>query len=298
MYLRDKYKPELPSELEIEYPKIIDLINKGHKFIVNGSKECGKTTIVKLYLKLLNYDYLLIDNYSEESSVLLESINNICKNPMTYFNNKKYIILIDNFDNFDTQFKEKVINSKLQIIIVTNHYLNVNINYVHINNYSCEYINNLYYVINYLENSKYTEINTNFDNINKMFTLLENSNNDVIFDSYSYKYNDYLFEKDLSTKLYILNKLDSYSEFQINLIHNIIDIDNLDKCYSYLINSFQYINFPEYYELLCFLGCGQYVKSKFKIVDKYKQVIKKKNIDMWIPKILKKRIKMNKNKNE
>ena len=155
MYLRKKYKPELLSELDIEYPKIKYFLNKNIKFIVTGPKECGKTTIVKLYLDILNYEYLLIDNYNDECNISLEILKNACNNPLTYFNNKKFIIVIDNFEQFDFKFREFVIKSKLPLLIITNTYLNNLINYVYINNYSNEYIYNLYQNINFLENNKY-----------------------------------------------------------------------------------------------------------------------------------------------
>ena len=288
MYLRKKYKPELLSELDIEYPKIKEYLNKNIKFIVTGPKECGKTTIVKLYLNILNYEYLLIDNYNEECNILVERLKNACNNPLTYFNNKKFIIVIDNFEQFDFKFREFVIKNKLPLLIITNCYLNNLINYVYINNYSNEYIYNLYQNINFLEYNKNIKLNiNNINNINKLFTLLENNNKNSIYDCNSFDYNDYLTETNLSKKLYIISNL-TYIDFQINLINNINDIYILDKCYNFLINSFNYINYTEYYELLCFLGCGQYITTKFKNKSKFKQIIKKKE-DLWIPNNLKKK---------
>ena len=290
MYLRKKYKPELLSELDIEYPKITEFLNKNIKFIVTGPKECGKTTIVKLYLDILNYEYLLIDNYNEECNISLEILNNACNNPLTYFYNKKFIIVIDNFEQFDFKFREFVIKSKLPLLIITNTYLNDLINYVYINNYSNEYVYNLYLNINFLENNKNINLNNNnINNVNKLFTLLENDNKNSIYDCNSFNYNDYLTLTNLPKKLYIISNL-IYIDFQFNLIHNINDIYTLDKCYDFLINSFNYINYTDYYEILCFLGCGQYITNEFKIKCKFKQIIKKKN-DLWIPNNLKNKIK-------
>ena len=287
MYFREKYKPLLLSELELEYPKIEEYLNNKIKFIINGSKECGKTTIVKLYLKLLNYEYLFIDNYNEESTVLIETLNNACNNPLCYFNNKKYVVVIDNFDYFDIKFKNSIINSNLPLLIITNSFLKSSIKYIYINNYSNNYINNIYQNICFLEN-----INNNLDfivfkNINTMFTLLENNNKIIIYNSSLFSYTDYLIEKKLDKKLYMISKL-NYIDFQVNLISNINNILTIDKCYDYLLESFKYINHIDYYEILCFLGCGQYVKTtNFKIEHKYKQILKKKT-DLWMPKILKK----------
>lgn len=195
MYFREKYKPHLISELEREYPKIEEYLNSKIKFIINGSKECGKTTIVKLYLKHLNYEYLLIDNYNEEINTLINKLNNACNNPICYFNNKKYVIVIDNFDNFETKFKDNVIKSKLPLIIISNNFLKTTIKYIYIYNYSNYYINNIYQNICFLEHNNITSDIINFKNINTMFTLLENSNNITIYGTILFNYDDYLLEK-------------------------------------------------------------------------------------------------------
>ena len=289
MYYREKYKPELLSELEIEYPKIKEFLDKKIKFIVTGPKECGKTTIIKLYLKLLNYEYLIIDDYNEESNISINKLNNACNNPLTYFNNNKFIIVIDNFEYFELKFKQLVLKSKLPLLIIIKNYLNIKINYIYIKNYSQDYISNLYNNICFLESKNIKK--TNYSNINKMFTLLENNSNNTIYDVFLYNYNDYLKIKNLNKKLYIISKL-KYIDFQINIIYNINDIYILDKCYEYLLNSIKYINFNDYYEILCFLGCGQFIKTDFKINCKYKQIVKQKT-DLWIPNILKNKIKKN-----
>ena len=205
MYYREKYKPELLSELEIEYPKIKEFLDKKIKFIVTGPKECGKTTIIKLYLKLLNYEYLIIDDYNEESNISINKLNNACNNPLTYFNNNKFIIVIDNFEYFELKFKQLVLKSKLPLLIIINNYLNIKINYIYIKNYSENYISNLYNNICFLESKNIKK--TNYSNINKMFTLLENNSNNTIYDVFLYNYNDYLKIKNLNKKLYIIYKL-------------------------------------------------------------------------------------------
>ena len=50
MDLCSKYKPLYISELEYEYPKIIKYLNSNKRFIINGPKYRGKSTIVKLSL--------------------------------------------------------------------------------------------------------------------------------------------------------------------------------------------------------------------------------------------------------
>ena len=62
MLLYTKYKPQLLSELEIEYEEIDNYLKLNKSFIITGNEYCGKSTIIKLYLDILNYDYLLIDD--------------------------------------------------------------------------------------------------------------------------------------------------------------------------------------------------------------------------------------------
>ena len=45
--LNDKYKPELLSEYEYDYDEIPICLNKGKSFIINGSKNSGKSKLIK-----------------------------------------------------------------------------------------------------------------------------------------------------------------------------------------------------------------------------------------------------------
>jgi predicted AAA+ superfamily ATPase len=58
--LRDKYKPIYTSELEYDYPEISEALNNLNYFVISGPKSSGKTTILKLYLSINNFDYLYI----------------------------------------------------------------------------------------------------------------------------------------------------------------------------------------------------------------------------------------------
>ena len=83
-----KYKPLYLSELEIEYPQIKKFLNENKTFIVNGSKMCGKSTIVKLYLDVLNYDYLLIDDFNLNKDDILDKLKFKTKSVFSYFYKK------------------------------------------------------------------------------------------------------------------------------------------------------------------------------------------------------------------
>ena len=87
--LNEKYKPELLSELEIEYPIIEYYLKQKKTFIINGSKNCGKSTIIKLYLKLLNYDFLYIDDYSLSKDYIIDKVKYRNKSVLSFFYDKK-----------------------------------------------------------------------------------------------------------------------------------------------------------------------------------------------------------------
>lgn len=316
MNLNDKYGPICLSELEKEYPIFEEYLNTNKTFIVNGPRNCGKSTIVKLYLKLLNYDYLLLDDPGTSKDYINDKLQFATKSVFSYFFEKKYVVLIDNFDQFDTSIKELLLkySTNSQFIIITNKYLNCKINYIRINNYSHDYLMNLYVTIYFLEtNYNYLEI-PEFENISQMFVILEfnintlknkikhkkeNSNREnsknsesdykLIFDKYHYEYNDLVSEKDFKNKLYILDKFTSYSIFQNNIIYNYNDIHKLADSYDYLSNSLYFlesgssinlnnnINFNlEFYPILSIIGTT-YKLDSFKIHKENFQIRKKKN---------------------
>jgi len=175
MDLSSKYKPIYISELELEYHKIVQYLNSNRTFIVNGSKYCGKSTIVKLYLEYLNYDYLLIDDFNLSKENLIEKIKFRTNSVFSYFNNKKYIVIIDNFDLFDTTIKDFIIDNsnKKQYLIITNKFLHPKINYIRIYSYTIDYILNLYCVIYYLEKGENCNYLPEINNISQMFSILE-----------------------------------------------------------------------------------------------------------------------------
>ena len=181
MDLCSKYKPIYISELEFEYPKIVEYLNSNRTFIVNGSKYCGKSTIVKLYLQYLNYDYLLIDDFNLSKENLIEKIKFRTNSVFSYFYDKKYIVIIDNFDLFDTTIKDFIINNsnKNQYLIITNKFLHPKINYIRIYSYTIDYILDLYCIIYYLEKGVNCNYLPEIDNISQMFSILEFTLNSI-----------------------------------------------------------------------------------------------------------------------
>jgi hypothetical protein len=273
MDLCTKYKPLYLSELEIEYPKLVEYLNSNSTFIVNGPKFSGKSTIVKLYLDYLNYDYLLIDDFNLSKDNLIEKFKYRTKSVFSYFYNKKYIIVVDNYELFDSNVKDFIIENsmKFPFLIITNKYLNSKINYIRIHNYSMDYILNLYSIIHFLEKGYNCKSFPELYNISQMYSLLEfninvsnessasnksdtsndsNDNNDnnesnynMFFDKFDYKFNDLVREKNFENKLYILDKINSYNVFQHNLIYNYKSIDSLSDCYNNLSESLDFLSY-------------------------------------------------------
>lgn len=274
MDLNTKYIPISLSELEIEYPNFIEFLNTNKTFIINGSKNCGKSTITKLYLNLLNYDYLLLDDPHISKEYIIDKLQYTTKSVFSYFLNQNYVVVIDNFDSFDNSTKELLLKYSLksQFIIITNKYLNSKINYIRFHNYSIDYLMNLYVTIYFLETNKNCSDIPEFENICQMFSILDfnlntinnsksiksknnkqKSNNEssiescnykLFFDKFHYEYNDLVSEKNFKKKLYILDKFTSYSVFQNNIIYNYNNIDDLAESYDLLSTS------------LCFLETG------------------------------------------
>ena len=309
MNIRNLYKPLYLSELEEEYPLFIDYLNSNKTFIVNGTKGCGKSTITKLYLQKLNYDYLLIDDFSLTKDNIIEKIKFRTNSVFSYFYNQKYIVVIDNFDLFDNSVRDYIINnsSKSQYIIITQKYLNFKINYIRINPYTTNYILNLYCNIYFLEKGYNCNDIPRVNNISQMFSILEfnltthvcdtiinNSNESNVsnesnnykffFDKFDFNLNDIIREKNFIKKLYIIDKINSYGIFHNNIIYNYNSIDDLADSYEYLSCSLLFLHNininMEYYSILSIIGTSQKLKD-FKIYKEHFQIRKKNNLKYY-----------------
>jgi len=300
MNLNNKYNPISLSELECEYPKIKEYLKTNKTFIINGSKYSGKSTIIKLYLDYLNYDYLLLDDTTISKEYIIDKLRYTTRSVFSYFLDKNYVVVIDNFDNFDNSTKELLLkySKNSQFIIITNKYLDSKINYIRIYNYSYEYIINLYIIIYFLETGNDCKLIPEFDNINQMYSILEfnlnsytcNKNVDykLFYDKFNYEYNDLVKEPNFENKLYILDKFNSYSIFQNNLIYNHTDIDKLSDSYEnlssslcFLDNNSHYYNISfnanlEYYGIISVIGTS-YKLNSYKIYKENFQIRKKEN---------------------
>lgn len=295
MNLTNKYKPLFLNELETEYDIIKEYLDNNKTFIINGPKNCGKSTILKLYLDILNYDYLLIDDFSITKENILEKVKYKTKSVFSYFTNKKYVVVIDNFDLFDNSIKDYIINNsdKLCYILITNKYLSTKINYIRINNSSLDYLMNLYCIIFFIETGINCKDIPEIHNIRHLFTLLEfyintKSNTDVedlnnyklIYDKYDFNFSNLVEENNFNNKLIILDKLSSYNIFQYNLIYNYKNIDDLANSYDMLSESLElynktYYELTEYYSILSTIGIS-YKLDKYHIVKDNLQFRKKK----------------------
>lgn len=296
--LSEKYKPVLLSELEVEYDNIYNNLQTEKSFIVAGPKNCGKSTLIKLYLNKMNYDYVLIDDYTLTKESLLQTIKTLTKNILTIFNKKKSIILFDNFDYFPTKLKEYIITIKNTFILITKTYINIKLNYIYINSPTIEYLENLYSCIYFCENNESPDDIAKFKNYNEMFSILElnlstNTFNVLTYDNNNYEYNDYLLKDNLTfnDKINIIDTFDDYATFQNSYINGINDIHNYQKASEYISVALLF-TMTNYYPVLTFMGSGQYIEKKIKYISpKYKS---KKKIDIWIPNNLKNNLKNNK----
>jgi len=288
----NQYKPELLSELEVEYPEIEKYLAQKQSFIVNGSNYCGKTTIVELYLKVHNYDYLILNDPTTNKETIQEKIKYSKKSVMSIFYNKNFIIVVDNFDQFNSSIKSTIIQlaAKHQIIIITNKYLCSKINYVKIYDYSIDYLMNLYSTIYFLETGINCDYIPPFKNILQLYSYAEyftkqhnlgsSRSPDMIYDDFSINYNE-LTMSDFGTKLRFLDKIKSYSLIQYNVLYNFpnnASLDDINKSYDLICDSFYFQESNlEYYSILSIIG-STYMLSDFGIKHENIQ-IKKKSIN-------------------
>ena len=312
MNVCNSYKPEYLNELETEYVTISDfLTNSNKELVVNGNNNSGRTTIVKLYMKIYNYDYLLIDNYNLTKDKIVEKLSNITMGINRFFMNKKFVIVFDNYDDFDIKSREYILSyNKIKKIIIANKLFSLK-NYIKIQNYSFDYLINLYHNIFFLETGKCEIINDiHFENINQMFSILElkildtktNNNSlgtkrigtkkkvtenyfNLYHDKFDYKFNDLVTETNFDKKLYILDKIHNYYILQNNLIYNFNNIYDLANSYDHLslsleiCNNNNYSELNDYYSILSTIGTTLKINDTFKVIKETTQIKKKKTFN-------------------
>lgn len=316
MNICNLYKPEYLNELETEYKTISEFLESSNKdLVINGNNNSGRTTIIKLYMKIYNYDYLLIDNYNLTKDKIVEKLSNISTGINRFFMNKKFVIVFDNYDDFDIKSREYILSyNKIKKIIIANKLFSLK-NYIKIQNYSFDYLINLYQNIFFLETGKCEIINDiHFENINQMFSILElkildtKTNNisnikkkkitekeviknssdnyfNLYHDKFDYKFNDLVIEKNFSKKLYILDKIHNYYVLQNNLIYNFNNINDLADSYENLslslkiCNNNNYSELNDYYSILSTIGTTQKINDTFKVVRESTQIKKKKTFN-------------------
>ena len=295
--LNDKYKPIYTSELEYDYPEISKSLNQLNFFVISREKFIGKTTILKLYLSINNFDYL----YLTENTITLEYIKELftykSNSIESFFYCKKYIIVIDNFETFSTEIKKYIIDNHNQLnnkcVIITNQFKHKTIKIIKIKNYSYEYLCNVYKNILFLEKCNSNQDIPFFNNINEMYSFIEylvnitkensetNYKIEIKYDFKDYSLNDYFQETDNTKKQYIAERIDNILQFQLNIANNIINIDDLSKSYNDICDSICFLsnyNYEYYYQLnLLSTSKEKFKNNEFKIHKKTLDIRLNKN---------------------
>lgn len=255
------YVPELTSELETSYP---ELKNLNFKLLnVYGPSGCGKTTIVKTYLKNVNYHY--IDDYNQSYDTFITILKKLtCVNVMSYFVNdmSNSIVVIDNYDDYYFSYKDYskyLVNFKVIIISRIKYFKN----FLYISPPSDEYLSLLILLINKFYNKGYNKVNTNgsfiqfFTSINSSYYEdFDNFNTDLESLSLIYE------TKDLNITSYDIN------DVHCSYLYNVNNLDTLNKCADNISTSIQFVG-TDYYHVInnIIIYC---LDSKIKYIDKPK----------------------------
>lgn len=255
------YVPELTSELETNYP---ELKNLNFKLLnVYGPSGCGKTTIVKTYLKNVNYHY--IDDYNQSYDTFITILKKLTRvNVMSYFVNdmSNSIVVIDNYDDYYFSYKDYskyLVNFKVIIISRIKYFKN----FLYISPPSDEYLSLLILLINKFYNKGYNKVNTNGSFI-QFFTSI-NSSYYEDFDN---------FNTDLESLSLIYETKDlNITSYDINYVHYsylyyVNNLDTLNKCADNISTSIQFIG-TDYYHVInnIIIYC---LDSNIKYIDKPK----------------------------
>ena len=213
--------PELISELEHDYP----ILKESNKFInVYGPIGCGKTTIVKTYMKGRNYHY--IDDCNQTLDQFIEFLKKITQiDVMSYFTNnlENTTLIFDNYDYFSFKYKEieKYVKDFNIIIISITKYFEKS---VYIQMPTGEYLLSLLHIINYIYNKNYKNVNVEGSFL-KFFSSIQHGDK-IHFDNFY-------------SELECLSNI--YETKNINLI--LYDINNVQQTYLYHVNDIEYASY-------------------------------------------------------
>lgn len=236
-----EFVPELTSELEHDYP----ILKESNRFLnVYGSSGCGKTTIVKTYMKSRNYHY--IDDYNQTMENFVEYIKKITRvDVLSYFTNnlEDTTLIIDNYDYFNFKYKdiEKYIKNFNVIIISLNQYFRDSL---YIPPPSDEYLFSLYYNIHCLTEHNCRNLNINGSFL-KFFSSIIHGNN-IEFDNF-------YSELDSLSIIYDTKNI-NLEVYDINNLHHtyLYHINDIDKCayLSQVVSDSILFNGTEYYQCI------------------------------------------------
>lgn len=216
-----EFIPELISELEHDYP----ILKESNKFInVYGPIGCGKTTIVKTYMNGRNYHY--IDDYNQTLDQFIEFLKKITQiDVMSYFTNnlENTTLIFDNYDYFSFKYKEieKYVKDFNIIIISITKYFEKS---VYIQLPTDEYLLSLLYMINYIYNKNYKNVNVEGSFL-KFFSSIQHGDR-IHFDNFY-------------SELECLSNI--FETKNINLI--LYDINNVQQTYLYHVNDIEYASY-------------------------------------------------------
>ena len=292
----NKYIPVNISELENDYEELNFLIKNEKSFIINGKNSIGKLTILKLYLNNLNYDFNII-NYDINYDDFITKYKFKSNSVLSYLFNKKYTIIIKDFEKFDEKIKELIIKNKYNIffIIITTSYLNNNLKYIHIKPPSFDYLSLIYLNIFFIETNEYDieipYLENFFDIKNYLSFNINNKNNLLKFDKdlfNSININKIINETNFQDKLNLCSRLESINIINHNIIYNYFDIDDIVYSYEFILDSYNFYNFynEHFYEIFQSLNIigslnNFHKNNNFKIIKSFSQYKKKKILSYY-----------------
>jgi hypothetical protein len=231
------YFPVLQSELHID---IIDKLIKEKSMCFYGDYGCGKTTCIMKTLNFLNYEITYINEYKETLKETLSTANNV----MSFFLNKKFVIILDDYPFKYTD------DSNLFIIYITNKKLN-KIESFNIPSPNTIFLNLLAYNVLYLENKEYI-FNSRHDNFRTFWSDLDFSlqfgkqiNSDFFFKPNNKDYIKLINNKStINDKIIASDHIHSYKSIQNKIIEKINNIDKMADALEYMSCAIQ--GTPEY----------------------------------------------------